>query len=105
MVTTLVDIAKTARPRQWVKNLTLYAALIFTGGVLSPEAWIKDFWIVTESIAAFTLIAISVYFLNDLVDIKNDSAHPFKKKRPIAAGRISRQLAVIIFLLCGAAGL
>jgi decaprenyl-phosphate phosphoribosyltransferase len=98
MVTTLVDILKTARPRQWVKNLTLYAALLFTGNILSPQAWITDFWIVTKAVGVFTLIAASIYFLNDLVDIKNDQAHPFKSKRPIAAGRISKTLAFLMFL-------
>lgn len=105
MVTKLVDLAKTARPRQWVKNLTLYAALIFTGNIFTAEVWLRDFWIVTEAIAAFTLIASSIYFLNDLVDIKNDSAHPFKRKRPIAAGRISRQLAFLVFVGLAATGL
>lgn len=98
-------MVKTARPRQWIKNLTLYAALIFTGNVLSNVLWWKDFWIVTESIAAFTLVAISVYFLNDLIDIKADQAHPFKRFRPIAAGRISRQLTMTVFILAGAVGL
>ncbi len=105
MVTTLVDILKTARPRQWVKNLTLYAALIFTGNVLPPSLWIKDFWIVTEAAASFTLIAASIYFLNDLLDIKNDQAHPFKRRRPIAAGRISKSLALFVFILAAVLGL
>lgn len=105
MATKLVDIIKTARPRQWVKNLTLYAALLFTGNVLSPQRWWTDFEIVTAAVGAFTLIASSIYFLNDLVDIKNDSAHPFKSKRPIAAGRISKTLALTIFVLGSGLGL
>ena len=105
MVTKILDLVKTARPRQWIKNLTLYAALIFTGNILSNALWWKDFWIVTEGVAAFTLVAISVYFLNDLIDIKADQAHPFKKFRPIAAGRISRIVALAIFILAGAVGL
>ena len=105
MVTKILDLVKTARPRQWIKNLTLYAALIFTGNVLSKALWWKDFWIVTEGVAAFTLVAVSVYFLNDLIDIKSDQAHPFKKLRPIAAGRISKKLAMTMFILAGAVGL
>jgi len=103
MATKLVDILKTARPRQWVKNLTLYAALVFTGNILPSSWWWKDFWVVTEAIAAFSLVAVSVYFLNDLMDIKADQAHPFKRLRPIAAGRISRSVAITVFL--GAAGI
>jgi 4-hydroxybenzoate polyprenyltransferase len=67
--------------------------------------WTREFWIVTEAIAAFTLVAISIYFLNDLVDIKADQAHPFKKKRPIAAGRISQQMALFIFGVTASVGL
>lgn len=104
MVATLVDILKTARPRQWVKNLTLYAALIFTGNVFSSGLWITQFWTVTEAVAAFTMVASAVYFLNDLVDAKADSAHPFKKKRPIAASRISRPLAIGIIVLLALGG-
>lgn len=105
MVTLFLDILKTARPRQWVKNLTLYAALIFTGNIYSREMWIREFWIVTEGIGAFTLVAISIYFLNDIVDVKADQAHPFKKKRPIAAGRVSKQLALVVFGVAASVGL
>lgn len=105
MVTKLVYLLKTARPRQWIKNLTLYAALIFTGNALSRELWISNFWTVTWSIAAFTFVAVSIYFLNDLIDIKVDQAHPFKKFRPIAAGKVSKTLALGIFFLTGILGL
>ena len=105
MVARIFDLFKTARPRQWVKNLTLYSGLIFTGNVLSRVVWWSNFWVVTEAIMAFTLVAVSIYFLNDLVDIKGDQAHPFKKFRPVATGRISKSLAIAVFLVAGAAGL
>ena len=105
MVARIFDLFKTARPRQWVKNLTLYAGLIFTGNVASSLLWWSNFWMVTEAILAFTLVAISVYFLNDLVDIKGDQAHPFKKFRPVAMGRISKSTAMVVFLAAGAVGL
>ena len=105
MATKLVDILKTARPRQWVKNLILYSALIFTGNILPSSWWWKDFWVVTEAIAAFSLVAVSIYFLNDLVDVKTDQAHPFKRLRPIAAGRISKSLAITVFLVAAGIGL
>jgi len=54
---------------------------------------------------AFTLVASAIYFLNDVVDLKRDQAHPFKRKRPIAAGRVSRTEAVGMFLLLSALGL
>ncbi len=105
MAARIFDLLKTARPRQWVKNLTLYAGLIFTGNVLSNTAWWNNFWVVTEAIMAFTLVAVSIYFLNDLIDVKADQAHPFKKFRPIAAGRISKFMAMGVFLITGVWGL
>lgn len=105
MVTKLVDLVKAARPRQWVKNLTLFAALFFTGYIYKPEIWVRDFWVVTEAVVAFTMVAAAGYYLNDLIDIKADQAHPFKKKRPIAAGLISRNLAVGVGLVLAGAGL
>lgn len=105
MVTLLFNILKTARPRQWVKNLTLYAALVFTGNVFPQIVWIEDFWKVAEAVIVFTMVASAIYFLNDLVDIKADQAHPFKKKRPITSGKIPIVLAWAIFGVGSFAGL
>ncbi len=105
MVKKLVGLLKTARPRQWVKNLTLYAALLFTGNLYTSEIWVRDFWVVTRGIAAFTMVASAIYFLNDLVDTKADLAHPFKKKRPIASGQISSLVAKIAIVLLLTVGL
>ncbi len=105
MVTLLFDLFKTARPRQWIKNLTLYAALILTGYIFNINELIRDFSIVTVAIGAFTLVASSIYFFNDLNDIKADQAHPFKRKRPIASGRIPINLAWSIFVLLALLGL
>ncbi|OGC99633.1 hypothetical protein A2701_00290 [Candidatus Amesbacteria bacterium RIFCSPHIGHO2_01_FULL_47_34] len=105
MASKLVDLLKTARPRQWVKNLTLFAALIFTGNLFTSTVWVRNFWIVTEAVVAFTLVAVAIYFLNDLVDINADKAHPFKRKRPIAAGRISKGTAIGVFTGASAIGL
>lgn len=105
MVTSFLDFVKTARPRQWIKNLTLYAGLIFTGNVFSREVWLRNFLIVTEAILAFTLVAVAIYFLNDVVDVKADLAHPFKKARPIASGRVSKPLALVVFLVTAGWGL
>ena len=105
MASKLVDLLKTARPRQWVKNLTLFAALIFTGNLFTSTVWVRNFWIVTEAVVAFTLVAVAIYFLNDLVDINADKAHPFKRKRPIAAGRISKGTAIGVFTGASVIGL
>jgi len=83
----------------------LYAALIFTGNIYNPQIWVRDFVIVTEAVLAFTLIATGIYFLNDLIDVEADRAHPFKKKRPIAAGRISKTGAIAYFAVSSIVGL
>lgn len=97
VATKLVDLLKTARPRQWLKNLTLYAALVFTGNIYTYQVWIRDFLTVTEAVVVFTVIAAAIYFLNDVVDIKADQAHPFKKWRPVASGRLSKTSALVVF--------
>lgn len=105
MATSLLYILKTARPRQWIKNFTLYAALVFTGFIYTRELWWRDFWIVSASVGAFTFVAISVYFLNDIHDVAADRAHPFKKKRPIASGDLPVPTAWLLMFIFGAIGL
>jgi 4-hydroxybenzoate polyprenyltransferase len=105
VVTKLVDLLKTARPRQWIKNLTLYAALVFNGYLFPWRIFSRDLVVVTYAVAAFTMVAVAVYFLNDVADIKADQAHPFKKKRPIAAGRVSVKQAIVTAGLLGIGGL
>ncbi len=78
---------------------------MFTGNVYSKEVWFNDLGVVTEAILAFTLVATAIYFLNDVVDIKADQAHPFKRKRPIAAGKVSKRLAIGYFIFASLAGL
>jgi 4-hydroxybenzoate polyprenyltransferase len=101
----IIDFIKTARPRQWVKNLTLFGALVFTGNVYSTGVWMRDFWVVVEATIAFTVVASAIYFFNDVLDLEADQAHPFKKKRPIAAGRISKKTALVSFCLGSVIGL
>ncbi len=79
--------------------------MIFTGNLL-PTDWVaRDFQIVTAGIVAFTLVASGIYFLNDLIDLEADLAHPFKKFRPVASGKISKLLAFVMFFLGSAVGL
>ena len=96
---------KTARPRQWIKNLTLYAGLIFTGNLYSTAVWWKDFWVVSVAVVVFTIVAIAIYYLNDLLDIEADQSHPFKKIRPIASGNLSKKTGWIVFILGSILGL
>lgn len=73
------------RPKQWIKNLFIFAALVFVKGFFDLE---KVFLAITAFIL-FCLASSAVYLLNDIVDLPKDREHPFKKFRPLAAGKIS----------------
>jgi len=91
----LYQILKLLRPRQWVKNIFLFAAIIF-GGQLFDANHLID---VTLGFIAFCLLASSAYIINDLKDVEKDRLHPFKKGRPIASGKVSVLQAVILFIV------
>lgn len=85
-------IIKTARPRQWVKNLAIFAALIFTGNFFVRGYFEQTF----TGFVILSILVSAVYFINDIADINVDKLHPFKKKRPIASGKLSVPLALAI---------
>ena len=79
------------RPDQWTKNLIVFAGLIFGQRLLEPS-------LVATSVAAFGVfcgLSSSMYLINDVVDRAEDRQHPTKSRRPIAAGTISPQAALI----------
>lgn len=92
------QLLRTARPRQWLKNLSLYAAIAFSG-----ELFRWDFFSqVSKAVVVFCLASSAVYIFNDLIDAPKDRLHPIKKNRPIASGRLSPQVAVMaIAILLG----
>jgi len=100
----LLNLLKTMRPRQWIKNLMIYIPFAFTlreyWRPFSPEMWVL-LTKATVGFALFCLISGAIYLLNDLVDIEKDRQHPRKRFRPLAAGALSRAAAVgaIIVLL------
>ncbi|MDQ3239249.1 MAG: decaprenyl-phosphate phosphoribosyltransferase [bacterium] len=97
MATTHIAIIKTLRPRQWLKNLTLYAGILYTGRMFV----VLDFVTVTAAFIIFCMVTSSVYVFNDIIDAPKDRLHPFKKKRPIASGALPVRHAYIlgIFLM------
>ena len=97
---TFKNIIRTARPRQWIKNLSLFTGIIFSGWLFR---WDK-LEVVIEAFLAFCLIASCVYIFNDIVDAPKDKNHPFKKNRPIASGKLSMEMAIfsaIVILIIG----
>ena len=86
------------RPVHWVKNLSLFAALAFTGNLFNPDLFNKVFW----AFWVFNLTASATYVFNDILDKKLDRLHPIKKARPIAAGLLpvsSGLVMAIVFSL------
>ena len=80
-----------SRPRQWLKNLALFGPLVFEGEFFNPG----KFWLVVAGFVIFSMVTSSIYLINDVIDINKDKAHPFKSKRPIAAGILNPQLAIL----------
>nr|CTQ94152.1 POSSIBLE CONSERVED INTEGRAL MEMBRANE PROTEIN [Kibdelosporangium sp. MJ126-NF4] len=85
-------LIRTARPRQWIKNILVLAAP-FTASRLTEASVLADAGI---AFVAFCLAASAVYFVNDTLDVEADRAHPKKRNRPIAAGIVPTQLAWVI---------
>jgi 4-hydroxybenzoate polyprenyltransferase len=81
----LKSLLKTMRPKQWAKNVFLLAAIVFDRKLTDPDA-IQHTLI---GVIAFSLIASVVYIINDIADVEADRQHPTKRKRPIAAGKLS----------------
>lgn len=95
-------ILKSGRPQQWLKNISLYAALVFSGFFFyNPSDGWPYFAVVTAAVAVFSLLTSCVYIINDIVDYEADRQHPFKKKRPIA----SDQLPIPVALFAAITGL
>jgi 4-hydroxybenzoate polyprenyltransferase len=86
-----IALFKAARPRQWLKNLALFATILFTGHLF-------EYIPLTQSLIAFFVfcfLASSNYIFNDILDIERDRKHPLKKFRPIASGKVPIKLAWI----------
>ncbi|MDZ4694069.1 MAG: decaprenyl-phosphate phosphoribosyltransferase [Deltaproteobacteria bacterium] len=77
-------VLRTARPHQWIKNLFVAAPLVFAQRVGDEGA----LWRCIAAVACFCILSSSVYFLNDIVDVEKDRAHPTKRRRPIASGAL-----------------
>lgn len=88
-------LIKSARPKQWLKNMAIYAALLFSGFLFYQESeQLPYFAIVTFAFFIFCVMTSSIYLINDIIDIESDRKHPFKKNRPIASGKLPVPIAV-----------
>jgi 4-hydroxybenzoate polyprenyltransferase len=95
MVETAYYLLKTARPRQWLKNVALFAALVFSGFLFAEGYFVR----VTAAFGIFCVLASSIYIFNDVLDAAQDKKHPFKKKRPIPSGKLPVPVAIFVGLM------
>ena len=100
----LLEIGKTLRPAQWIKNFFIFAPLIFSMNILHLNLVLKA----GAAFVLFCFLSGAVYIFNDLLDREEDRHHPIKSKRPIAARRLKPSAAatafvvIIVFSLAGA---
>lgn len=86
------EILLTLRPRQWVKNVVIFAAIIFSQNLFHLPLLGRT----VLAFLIFCLLSGVVYIFNDLMDAENDRLHPVKKNRPIAAGRLAPAQAAAV---------
>jgi len=85
----LWSILKAVRPHQWVKNLFVAAPVVFAKKIGDPSSDLRA----AAAFGAFCLLTSAVYLVNDLVDLEKDRAHPIKRNRPIASGKLKPEVA------------
>ncbi|MCE5240511.1 decaprenyl-phosphate phosphoribosyltransferase [bacterium] len=99
----LADLIVALRPRQWTKNLLVFAALLFAQKAADPTAVIEA----VEAFLVFCLLAGGVYIINDALDVEQDRLDPIKRNRPLASGRLSLPCAVsfaVVLVVLGLVG-
>lgn len=86
------EYLKLMRIPQWIKNFFVFVPLIF-----SQHLFEKSFFLTTlAGFFAFCLTTSSVYIFNDIMDVEEDRAHPVKRLRPVASGKISKAAAAVL---------
>jgi 4-hydroxybenzoate polyprenyltransferase len=100
----MTPILQALRPKQWTKNLLVFAGVVFAQHASDPALLLRA----VAGFVAFSLLASAVYVVNDLKDVDVDRLHPRKRHRPIASGALSPVVAwsvvpvllVIVAALC-----
>lgn len=100
-VPSVLALLRLIRPHQWTKNAFVAAPLFLSPATMSMPA----LWLTLAGVLAFSLVASSVYILNDYLDRDTDRLHPKKCRRPIASGDVSTSAALALFVVMLAAGL
>ena len=90
----IIRIFELIRPKQWVKNLFVFAPILFAGKLMDLPMLLTNIL----AFASFCCVSSSVYVLNDIIDVESDRVHKKKRYRPIAAGYVSIKQAKILFV-------
>jgi len=96
-----VAVVRTARPRQWPKNLLVFAAPLAGASLGRRDGLLYAL----AAAAAFGFASAAVYFVNDVADAERDRRHPRKRNRPVASGALPKPHAVALGAVCAAVGL
>jgi 4-hydroxybenzoate polyprenyltransferase len=91
----IVEFFKSIRPQQWLKNLFIFAPLIFSENIFNRSMLFQTLL----AFVVFCLLSGALYILNDLKDIEEDRLHPIKSKRPLAAGELKKRQAIAAFVI------
>lgn len=86
----LIGLLRTMRPKQWTKNVIIYAGLVFDGQLFNGNAFSR----ISIAFILLCLSASTIYIINDLVDIERDRQHPKKQKRALPSGQLPIPIAV-----------
>jgi 4-hydroxybenzoate polyprenyltransferase len=90
-----------ARPSQWVKNLVVPLPFLFGHALATSHGW----WLAAAGFAIFCAVSSGIYILNDVMDRRRDLAHPVKRFRPIASGRLPVATALLAAVVLEAGAL
>lgn len=91
---------RAVRPKQWIKNLLVFAAPLAGGQLLDTTVLLHC----VGAFVAFCLVSGTIYLINDARDVEEDRLHPKKRLRPIAAGELSIPAALVLAGICAAIG-
>ncbi len=96
----ILELLRTMRPKQWTKNVVVFAALVFDAKLTNINYLLRAM----IGFVVFCFISGTVYLINDLADIEQDRQHPKKRHRPLASGRLAvrtAQVAIpVMVLIC-----